>query len=257
MPRKYKILLRQGTGASVIPTAANFDIGEPAWNSTDGKLYIKNAEGAMIEVGNIPDGSIATAKLADRSVTNAKIGSGRQLVGQFTTNGTQNVFTITAPAHLNGAIRWGFDWRMLNGYSNNNQSIIYIRINNRTANDSYTSTGTRVNDGFAANTSPINIDWSSIWSGNWLALMIVDSSGQNLGEGTGGLFECSQKMWTSHATRHIANVRLTDLIYQTGRIANGTEGLQSISFGSFSRDANAASLFPSGFSVTVWAETYS
>lgn len=53
MPRIYNIKLRQGTGANVVPTAANFDIGEPAWNSTNGILYIKNSANQMVPIGSI------------------------------------------------------------------------------------------------------------------------------------------------------------------------------------------------------------
>jgi hypothetical protein len=38
MPRKYKILLRQGSG---VPTAANWDAAEPAFDPTAGRLYVK------------------------------------------------------------------------------------------------------------------------------------------------------------------------------------------------------------------------
>jgi hypothetical protein len=42
------ITLRQGT---TTPSAGSFSIGEPAWDKTAGKLYIKNAAGAMVEIG--------------------------------------------------------------------------------------------------------------------------------------------------------------------------------------------------------------
>jgi hypothetical protein len=48
MPRNHNIILRQGT---TTPSAANFDVGEPAWDKTAGKLYVKNAAGSMVEVG--------------------------------------------------------------------------------------------------------------------------------------------------------------------------------------------------------------
>lgn len=81
MPRKYKILLRQGTGTNVAPVAADFDIGEPAWNSTDGKLYIKNAAGTMVEVGLVPDNSITTAKLANPIAPSVSSLNGGPLAG--------------------------------------------------------------------------------------------------------------------------------------------------------------------------------
>jgi hypothetical protein len=45
MPRKYKILLRQGSG---VPTAANWDAAEPAFDPTAGRLYVKGTS-AMVE----------------------------------------------------------------------------------------------------------------------------------------------------------------------------------------------------------------
>lgn len=42
------ILLRQGT---TTPSAASFAVGEPAWDKTAGKLYIKRTSGTMVEIG--------------------------------------------------------------------------------------------------------------------------------------------------------------------------------------------------------------
>jgi hypothetical protein len=47
------ILLRQGT---TTPSAGSFAVGEPAWDKTAGKLYIKNAAGAMVEIGTAGGG---------------------------------------------------------------------------------------------------------------------------------------------------------------------------------------------------------
>jgi len=47
MPRAAKILIRNGTAA---PSAGDFDVAEPAWDKTAGKLYIKNAAGTMVEI---------------------------------------------------------------------------------------------------------------------------------------------------------------------------------------------------------------
>lgn len=49
MPRKNKIILRTG---SVAPTASDFVTSEPAWDSINGKLYVKNASGTMVEIGS-------------------------------------------------------------------------------------------------------------------------------------------------------------------------------------------------------------
>lgn len=48
MPRKNKLTFRSGSAA---PSASDFAAGEPAWDSSNGKLYVKNAAGAMVEVG--------------------------------------------------------------------------------------------------------------------------------------------------------------------------------------------------------------
>ena len=51
MPARNVIKLRTGTGT---PTAASFATSEPAWDSTNGYLYVKSAGGQMIPVGPIP-----------------------------------------------------------------------------------------------------------------------------------------------------------------------------------------------------------
>jgi hypothetical protein len=42
------ILLRRGSTA---PSAGSFAVGEPAWDSTNGILYIKNTAGTMVQIG--------------------------------------------------------------------------------------------------------------------------------------------------------------------------------------------------------------
>lgn len=61
MPRDRLIAFRAGSG---IPNAADFETNEPAWNSTDGKLYVKNSAGAMVEIGAITDASNLTGTVA-------------------------------------------------------------------------------------------------------------------------------------------------------------------------------------------------
>lgn len=48
MPRGNRILIRSGTSA---PSAGDFATNEPAFDRSSGKLYIKNAAGAMVEIG--------------------------------------------------------------------------------------------------------------------------------------------------------------------------------------------------------------
>lgn len=48
MPRNHKITIRKG---STTPNPADFVESEPAWDSTNKKLYVKAADGSMVEVG--------------------------------------------------------------------------------------------------------------------------------------------------------------------------------------------------------------
>lgn len=56
MPRGNKILIRTGSAA---PSAADFAVSEPAWDSSAGKLYVKSAAGSMVEVGGGGASSLA------------------------------------------------------------------------------------------------------------------------------------------------------------------------------------------------------
>ena len=46
--------LRRGSG---IPSAGSFVEAEPAWDSTNGRLYIKNAAGSMVQIGAATGGA--------------------------------------------------------------------------------------------------------------------------------------------------------------------------------------------------------
>lgn len=48
MPRQQLIKLRKGSAA---PSAADFQEAEPAWDSAGKKLYVKAADGTMVEIG--------------------------------------------------------------------------------------------------------------------------------------------------------------------------------------------------------------
>jgi hypothetical protein len=48
MPRQNKIILRNGTAA---PSPGDFDMGEPAWDKTAGRLYVKDDAGSMVQIG--------------------------------------------------------------------------------------------------------------------------------------------------------------------------------------------------------------
>lgn len=58
MARIAKIVLRNGT---TVPSGADFDVGEPAWDKTAGNLYVKNAAGTMVQIGgtaSVPSGIV-------------------------------------------------------------------------------------------------------------------------------------------------------------------------------------------------------
>ena len=42
-----QIQLKRGTSA---PSAGSFAVGEPAWDATNGRLYVKNTAGSMVEI---------------------------------------------------------------------------------------------------------------------------------------------------------------------------------------------------------------
>jgi hypothetical protein len=48
MPRKTNIIIRNGT---TVPSGADFNVGEPAWDKTAKKLYIKADDSTMAEIG--------------------------------------------------------------------------------------------------------------------------------------------------------------------------------------------------------------
>lgn len=69
------IIIRNGT---TTPSAGSFSTGEPAFDRSAGKLYVKNAAGTMVEIG-------AAASLSDGSVTLAKLASSGRGVGYSAT----------------------------------------------------------------------------------------------------------------------------------------------------------------------------
>ena len=46
--------IRRGSG---VPSAGSFVEAEPAWDSTNGRLYIKNAAGSMVQIGAAAGGA--------------------------------------------------------------------------------------------------------------------------------------------------------------------------------------------------------
>lgn len=68
MPRKNKILLRTG---STTPSASDFATSEPAWDSSAGKLFIKNAAGTMVQIGS--GGSTSASDLTSGTLSDARL----------------------------------------------------------------------------------------------------------------------------------------------------------------------------------------
>lgn len=64
MPRKNKLIIRSGTAA---PSAGDFVAGEPAWDATNGKFYIKNSAGTMVEITGAGGGSSGVVEAATAS----------------------------------------------------------------------------------------------------------------------------------------------------------------------------------------------
>jgi hypothetical protein len=68
MARIAKILLRTGTSA---PSAGDFEVSEPAWDKTNGKLYIKNSAGTMVEIAGGGGGGISDGDKGDIVVSSS------------------------------------------------------------------------------------------------------------------------------------------------------------------------------------------
>lgn len=176
----------------------------------------------------------------------------RQIVGSFTTTGSQNSFTITAPAHLSGCQRWGIDWSLNNNYTSNASPLIYIQVNGLNSANAYRSVGIYVAS-TAPPGAPVQFDWSALTSNTAITLSRCDSAGQNLAGGTGGFVDFIGTCWQAQGIRHIENVRLCDLLYQTGFAY--IAGLNYVTFYSYSTDSSMPIPYPSGFTATVWCES--
>jgi hypothetical protein len=55
VPRKTNIIIRNGT---TVPSGTDFNVGEPAWDKTAKKLYIKADDNTMAEIGAGGGGSV-------------------------------------------------------------------------------------------------------------------------------------------------------------------------------------------------------
>jgi hypothetical protein len=94
MPRQTLIRLR--TGAAT-PNPADFDTGEPAWDSTNKKLYVKAADGTMAEVSGYTFGTISVSGqsnvVADSSSDILTLAGGTGI--SITTDSTTDTITVT------------------------------------------------------------------------------------------------------------------------------------------------------------------
>ena len=88
MPRQQKILIRQGTTA---PSAGDFDTAEPAWDATNGKFYIKNSAGTMVE-------QVATT--ATQTLTNKTLGDLSETVFTITDGASVDLNPANGPLQL-------------------------------------------------------------------------------------------------------------------------------------------------------------
>jgi hypothetical protein len=74
MPRQTNIVLRNGT---TVPSGVDFNVGEPAWDKTAKKLYIKAGDNTMAEIGagggSVTIGTSATDVLSIGAVTAGEI----------------------------------------------------------------------------------------------------------------------------------------------------------------------------------------
>jgi hypothetical protein len=235
------------TGSPQAPTAASGTTN----NVLATTAFVQNA--ASTTAVNV---ATTTATSVASSVVSNSINTivGRQRIGTITSNGSQSTLTINANAPLTGVKRWGFDWSLQGTYNNNNQSFIFFRINGESASNSYRSIGLYVASTAVPLPNVISFDWGNLYNGNLIVLAVSGETGTNLGGGTGGTVEFNYQYWKSTSVMHISQVRLSDLIYQSGYWPGGSAGLSYIQFSSYSRDLNVFTNFPSGFTATVWCE---
>lgn len=67
MPRKTNIIIRNGT---TTPSGSDFNVGEPAWDKTAKKLYVKAGDNTMAEIG------AALSSTTPEPLGTAAVGSG-------------------------------------------------------------------------------------------------------------------------------------------------------------------------------------
>jgi len=91
MPRQQLIKIRKGSSA---PAAADFQEGEPAWDGTNKKLYVKAADGTMAEIGR-PFGYSSNGGTVTQQTSKSTGVTLNALCGEITMNGAQLNATTT------------------------------------------------------------------------------------------------------------------------------------------------------------------
>lgn len=121
MPRNAKIILRNGTAA---PSAADFVVGEPAWDKTNGRLYVKDAAGSMVEVTpyGLTDGNIASnAAIADSKL--ATISTAGKISNSATTATSNNTASAIVARDASGNFTAGTITANLTGTASNASAV--------------------------------------------------------------------------------------------------------------------------------------
>jgi hypothetical protein len=102
------IRLRRGSG---VPTAGSFVEGEPAWDSTNGNLYIKNAAGTMVQIGGsggTPAGSNGQVQFNNSGAFGADVNlSFNSTTDVLTTGAVDAINAVAAGATDKGVISVG------------------------------------------------------------------------------------------------------------------------------------------------------
>ena len=112
MPRKNKIIIRTGTGA---PTASDFVTGEPAFDSSAGTLYVKNAAGTMAAVGVADPYDLGTYPLITISAQPASASASQGQSATFSVTATATSPSATISYQWQVSTNSGSTWTNISG----------------------------------------------------------------------------------------------------------------------------------------------
>lgn len=113
MPRQQLIKIRKGSSA---PAAADFQEGEPAWDSTNKKLYVKAADGTMAEIGR-PFGYTSNGGTVTQQTSKSTGVTLNAACGEITMNGAQLTSGSTVTFTLTNSTIGAGDLLILNHVS--------------------------------------------------------------------------------------------------------------------------------------------